>query len=1019
MRKSLTLLCFALLSSLVLLAQTRIIKGRVADEKGNPLPGASVQVRGTKTGTTTDAEGNFSIAVPTTAKSLLVSSLNYVNKEFAIGNGNTLAITLKANDASLEEVVVMGYSTVRKTNLTGSVAKVAGAEIENRPNLSFDQALAGKAAGVQVSTSSGLIGAPVNIRVRGASSISSGSQPLIVMDGVPLIQGDNGQLYNPTNALADINPNDIESVEVLKDASAASIYGSRASGGVLMITTKKGKSGAPRITYNSYFGYSQPARMMNVLDGPQYTSVINTMRTNAGLTASAANGDYNGDGITDNTDWQDKVYRKGITHDHQIGISGGSERTTYYASLGFNDFENYIIVNRQKRAAARLNLTTKVTNWFEIGIKSQFTRTTLYGLGSGTGAALSGVPFGPLTAYPNVPVYDATGAYYIGNGGNTVAQNTPNPVAVQNLNYDTRDNRRFINSVYGEISLLKGLKLKSQYNTDMQIGFTDQYWDPAVGDGQGLAGVAQTVATDSRVWSWFNTLNYNTRFGDHELGALAGAEYTKSSATFNYIFGLGLNDPLIRIITPANYATTGGENGIDVNNGLASYFGGINYGYKGKYLASFNIRSDAYSGFGRTNRWGYFPSGSAAWKISQESFWKSRLITDLKLRASYGITGNSNIGNYPSLATFAPTQYANIASLNLNNPGNSNLRWEQTGQFDVGFDMVIGKGINVVIDYYRKKTKDLILDNPILATVGFPGNTITENIGSIEASGFELAVNVPVINKRDFKWNISFNGATNKTKVISTNAFGNDIFGGQSIVRPGYNMSAFYLIRWAGVNSANGMPTFLDVNGVAKQYDHSAPAANRWTRVSDGAVTTAITAADRVVLNDKTPYPKFFGGLSQSFSYKQIDLSFDMQYSLGAYTFNNTLQNLVLMTGTRNKSVEILKAWTKAGDQTDVPRLFFGENQSTLGSTRFLEKADFVRMRNIQIGYTLPKKLLEKAKIANLRVYAQVQNAFTITGYKGMDPESNANGNVNIGLGIDTFRPYLARTFTFGINLGL
>lgn len=1019
MRKSLMLLCFALCSVILVQAQTRSIKGRITDEKGSPISNASVLLKGTTVGVNADANGNFTINVPENAKTLIVSSLNFATRELTLGNASTFNITLKSSDASLEEVVVMGYSTVRKSSLTGSVSKVGGSEIVNRPNLSFDQALAGKAAGVQVSTSSGLIGAPVNIRVRGASSISSGSEPLIVMDGVPLIQGNNGQLYNPTNALADINPNDIESVEVLKDASAAAIYGSRASGGVLLITTKKGKSGAPKMSYDTYVGFSQPAKFLHVLDGPQYTSTINTMRVNAGLAASASNGDFNGDGQPDNTNWQNEVYRNGLTHNHQVGISGGSERTTYYASLGYNDFENYIIVNRQKRAAVRLNLTTKVTNWLEVGIKTQFTRTFLYGLGSGTGNALSGVPFGPLTAYPNVPVYNAAGDYYVGNGGNTIPQNTPNPVAVQNLNYDTRDNRRFINSVYGEFTLLKGLKLKSQYNTDVQTSFTDQYWDASVGDGQGLAGVAQTVAAETRIWSWFNTLNYNKKIGEHDFSILAGTEYTKNYGISSYAFGIGMNDPLIRIIHPANFATTGTENAVELNNGLASYFGGLNYSYSGKYLASFNFRSDAYSGFGRTNRWGYFPSGSAAWRISQENFWKSRLVSDLKLRVSYGITGNSNIGNYPSLATFGPTTYSDIASLNLNSPGNSNLRWEQTGQFDIGFDAVIGKGINVVVDYYKKKTKDLILDNPILATVGFPGNLIRENIGSIESSGFELAVTLPVIQKRDFQWNISFNGATNKTKVISTNATGSDIFGGQSIVRPGYNMSAFFLIPWAGVNSANGQPMFTDINGVVKQYNHAATAANRWTRVSDGAVTTPITANDRVVLNDKTPYPTFFGGLSQNFNYKNFDLSFDLQYSFGAYVYNNTIQNLLLMTNTRNKSVDILKAWTKPGDKTDMPRLFFNENQSTQASTRFLEKADFLRMRNIQLGFTLPKKLLERAKIGNLRLYAQIQNAFTITGYKGMDPESNANGNVNVGLGIDAFRPYLARTITFGLNLGL
>ncbi len=1001
-------------------SQTKMITGSVTDDKANPIPNASIIAKGTKVGTTSGVDGSFKLSVPNNAVFLTISSLNYVSQDIRIPSGNFVNASLITKADNLQDVVVVGYSTVNRSSLSGSVAKISGNEIINRPVLSIDQALTGKAAGVQINTSSGLIGDNVTIRVRGSASISSGGQPLIVMDGVPLIQGNQGQLYNPANALADINPNDIESVEVLKDAAAASIYGSRASGGVILITTKKGKSGEAKVNYDAYIGMNQPGKQLIVLDADQFVSVINKMRSNAGLGNAVALGDFNGDGATDKTNWQDVVYRNGMTQNHQISISGGAGRTTYYSSASYNDFQNYIIVNRQKRITLRLNLTNKINNWLETGFKTQYSRTTSYGLGSGTGGALSGVPFGPLTAYPNVPIYSADGTYYTGAGGNTVSQNTPNPVAVQNLNYDTRDTKRFIASTYAEATLIKGLKFKSQYNVDVQTAYTDQYWDGSVGDGQGLAGVGQTVSSEVRVWSWFNTLNFNKKIGDHDLGVLAGAEYTRSYSSSNYAYGLNLFDPLFRLIGSSNYATIGAQNAVGgPNSGLASYFGGLNYGYKGKYLLSANIRTDAYSGFGRDNRWGNFPSTSVGWKISEEKFWKSKLVNDLKLRASYGVTGNSNIGDYPGLAAYSPTQYADIPSLNISTPGNSALRWEQTSQMDIGLDATIGKGISLVFDYYNKKTKDLILNNPILASIGFPGNTITQNIGSLETKGVELTIGLPIIEKRDFKWNINLNGAWNINKVISTNATGGDITGGQSIARPGYNMSVYYLIRWAGVNPANGFPMFLDVNGVAKQYDHSAPTANRWTKVSDGSVTTAITSADRVVDNSKTPIPKIFGGFSQSLIFKQFDLSFDLQYALGFYVYNSTRATLLSYTTTRNKSEEILNAWTKSSDVTNVPKLYWGENQSTQASTRFLEKGDFLRMRNIQIGYNLPKILLDKANLSRLRVYAQIQNAFTLTGYSGMDPESNANGNVNIGLGIDNFRPYLPRTFTIGFNIGL
>lgn len=523
----------------------------------------------------------------------------------------------------MQEVVVVGYSTVSKRNLTGAVAKVEGTQLANKPVLSFDQALTGKAAGVQVNTSSGLVGDVVNIRIRGAASLNNSSQPLIIIDGVPVTQGNVGQLYNPVNALADLNPNDIESVEVLKDASAAAIYGSRASVGVMLITTKKGKAGTATINYDMYAGFNSASRRMNVLNAADYTSIINTMRSNAGLTPVIDYGDYDNDGVKDvvDTDWQNEVYRRGFTQNHQVNMSGGTSRTNYYGSVSYTDFENYIINNRLRRGSARLNASTKVADWLTIGVNTQFSRSFQYGLGSGTGAAASGIPLGPLRYYPNVPVRDPNGDFYLAQGGNSLTVGIlPNPVAVLLANFDNVENQRFVGSGFAEAQIIKGLKFRSQYNTDLQNGATNQFWSPDVGDGSGLAGVAQRVYTQNKVWSWYNTLNYNTNIGDrHTLGLLAGSEYTKTSALFSYMYGIGLNDNALRLITPSNYGTVSAEDGF-VEDGLASYFGGFNYSFDEKYIISGNHRADAYSGYGRDNRWGYFPSISAGWVVSQENF---------------------------------------------------------------------------------------------------------------------------------------------------------------------------------------------------------------------------------------------------------------------------------------------------------------------------------------------------------------------------------------------------------------
>jgi TonB-linked SusC/RagA family outer membrane protein len=1012
-----------LLLSIQLLAQNRTITGKVNDAFGSPVAGASVQVKGTGNGTVTKDGGTFSLSVPANS-TLTISAVNHHTQELAIGDQTIYTITLQAgSQQSMDEVVVVGYTSINRRSLTGSVSKVQAGEIENRPVTSFDQALTGKAAGLQVNTSSGLIGDNVIIRIRGAASLGSSSQPLFVIDGTPVVQGNAGQLYNPVNALSDLNPNDIESVEVLKDASASAIYGSRAAAGVILITTKKGKAGQNKLTYDGYYGITQVSKKLNILNAEQYATNINKMRSNAGLGNVIASGDFNGDGKNDETDWQKEVFHSGKTHNQNISLSGGTSRLSFYGSVSYLDFENYIINNRLRRGSLRLNTTLKATGWLTFGINSQYSRGFQYGLGSGTGAAASGIPVGPLRYYPNVPVRDANGNFYVGQGNNGLTVGSiPNPVAPLLANFDNVDTRRLITSGYAEATIIRGLKFKTQFGVDYRQGYTTQWWSNEFGDGQGLGGVKQNVNDENRNWNWFNTLNYSTRFGRHEITALAGTEYTKRMSSFNYLFGLGINDRSLMLISSNNYRTVGASQGFD-ENALASYFGNVGYSFANKYFLTGNLRADAYSGFGKNSLTGYFPGASVGWRISEEDFFHGlrKRVNELKLRGGYGITGNNNIGSYTAFPSYTSVGYAELTPANaLNNPGNQDLRWERSSQLNIGMDIgLLNSRISIATDWYKKKSIDLVLANPVLASLGFPGNSITENIGQIQSHGFELSVQSDNIRSRNFTWSTNFNFAYNQNKVTATNSLNNDLFGGSSIARPGQPLGAYYLIRWVGVNPETGWAMFLDANGNKKMFNPSAPAPSRWTDEKGSSVVSAITANDRVVLSDKTPYPKYYGGMTNNFSFRGIDLSFDLQYALGVWIYNQTLQGLMGYTSVTNKSTDILNAWSAPGQATDVPKLYWNDNQWSQTSTRWLEKGDFVRIRNVQLGYNLPKSLLSGAKFTNLRLYAQVQNLYTFTGYKGIDPEANANGNTNIGLGIDNNRPYLPRTITFGLNLGL
>lgn len=620
MKKILQILFVGLFFANFANAQDRTITGTVTGREDKlPLPGVTVRLKGAKGGAQTNSAGKYSLDIPSGVTGIEFIYLGYETLTKSLPSNNVLNVTLEVSSNSLNEVQVNGYSTILKRESTSSTAQITGDKISNLPVTSFDQSLGGRVTGVQINNSSGLVGAPVTIRIRGISSLTLGSQPLIVVDGVPITQGNIGQLYNPANALSDINPNDIESLDVLKDASATSLYGSRGANGVIVITTKQGKTGTAKVTYDTYFGFNEPSKKIEVLNGEQYNTVINQKRANAGLGNLAAYGDYDGDGTVDvaSTDWQDEVYRKGFIMSHDFSISSATEKTSVFASASYLNYDNYIQVNGSQRGSARINVTHKVTDWFTVGINSQYSRNYQKGLGSGSGGAYSGVPYGPFFYYPNVPV-SVNGDYYYGKGGNTgTIGSLPNPVAVLNKNYDNYDTKRFLGSGFAEVKLLPGLKLRTTYGVDYQTGFANNYWTDEIGDGSGLGGLVQDVYNEALVWNWANTITYNKVIAqDHTINILGGAEYNKNTTKWFYASALGASDPFYNQFVGSAFTQFGADGGLGAN-GFDSYFASANYSYKQKYLATATFRADAYSGYGSENKRGGFPSAALAWRFTE------------------------------------------------------------------------------------------------------------------------------------------------------------------------------------------------------------------------------------------------------------------------------------------------------------------------------------------------------------------------------------------------------------------
>ncbi len=1047
-KRLLLLLSMALLTIGTALAQ-RTITGSVKDDKGEAMVGASVVVKGTTTGTVTDIDGKFSLNVPKDAATLVVSFTGYASKDVSLGTSNVVDVTL-TEGVGLSELVVVGYGTQQKRNITGSVGTVRGEDIAALPVQSFDQALQGRVAGVNVSLPNGVLNNQPVFRIRGISSINLSSFPLIVLDGVPTFSADPAQNSAANNPLSNINPNDIESIEILKDASAAAIYGSRASAGVVLITTKRGKKGKTKVSYDSWASLTTPARLPNLLNASQFSEIKNEARANspvAGNRPAAFFLDTINGQIVD-TKWSDLIYRQGFSHNHNLNFSGGNDNTNYYLSLGYTDQQGMIVANSFNRSSARLNLDHNVTKSFKIGgivgYSKNFNKAPNTGSLPGQAFNTGGLARIAFNLTPNVAPRNADGSYNLstnnqtGQGKNTVGVQWQNPVALAELNRFTSEANQIQTTVYGQVDLMKGLYFRTQYGID-NLAFEVQTYQSALhGDGFGSNGSSTNALVKNSRWNFQNILNYDvTVADDHNLTLLLGNEQQSTTSE-----GWGINrtnqtDPFFSSLQ-GTYTVALPVNNFQSENYLLSYFGRANYAYNRLFSATVNVRQDEYSAFAVGQKLGVFWGASAGLSISELGFWKNagldKSINYLKLRGSYGTVGNNQgLNDFSSFGLYNSGLYGTTGTIAIQQIARPDLSWETSKKTDVGIAFgLFGDKITGEVSYFLNDIDGILLSAPQapskgIGTVNSGGvvagsNGLLTNIGAMRNSGWEFSLSGTPLKMDKFKWTSNFNVAFIKNEV--TALFQNtDIFSTTAgleqtnVTRVGLPVGSLFVVPTAGVNPANGRRIFVNAKGRQVQYAHNE--ATPWTYVDDGSTAPAINIAVDGITQGPT-LPTWFGSWDNTFSAYGFDLNIQTQYSGGNLIYNGTKAGLRDMR-VWNNHTDVLKRWQKAGDVTDIPRVVWSDNVSNGSGIQIsenVEKGDFIRIRNITLGYTIPKSILSKIRMNSVRIYANVNNAFLFTNYTGTDPEVSTNGNSNLTPGIDRNSAPMAQSFLFGLNLG-
>lgn len=1025
MRKIRCCLITAVLAINTVCAQMKEITGKVTDVKsGSGLFGVTVTTKNEKISTVTGADGTFILKVPAKTTALILSYVGYKTNEAKISNGQVIAV-LTPGDDQLAEVIVTGYGTKIRREISGSIARVRGKDIENMPVSSVDAALQGKAAGVFVNSQSGKLGQAVTVRIRGNSSISASSQPLYVLDGVPVTAGDQSSYGGETNPLTDINPNDIESIDVLKDASAGAIYGSRAANGVILITTKRGRAGKTSVNVNYQTGSSKETRRVQFLNAEQYAELFlratNYYDTKAGTNPNDPSSEttfakdwmaYHSfdQWLTDpkkSYDWQDQAFQKGLYHQADIQMNGGNDRTKFFGSLQYLKQSGIVVGNNLDRLTGRLNLDHKANDWLSVGFTMSVARTLNRRLPDDNAFSnpLQSIAFMPVTPFtdPNTGLPTGTppgdlnvGLYY-------------NPRLTVDYAKYTQEVFRNLSNVYGNAKILPGLNFQTEFGVDILSQNEEGYFQNQTVRNQTRAarGVGENRAAFIVNYNTNNYFNYTKTFGNHTIDATVGMQYQQSTAKYNYTEGLDFPSNSYRKIASA--ATKSGGSSSQSDFSFVSTFFRANYKFNDRYLASVSIRRDGSSRFGANERYGYFPAGSIGWVLSEERFLQSvKAISFLKLRASYGEVGNAEIGNFPQLGLFiGDAGYAGNAGQRPSQIGNPDLKWETTAQFDVGLDFgILNNRITGELDYYEKKTSGLLLNVNIPGTSGF--TTQTKNVGKLENKGYEIVLNTQnFIGK--FKWSTNLNLANNKGKVVDIQ--GQVIEGGVSSmnrVSEGQPIGVFYTVQYAGVDENNGDALFYkNTAGANGQPDKST------------VNSAGYNQAQRTVVGD--PNPDYIFGITNNFSFKGIDLSVFINgvwgnqiniYGMGRYSSAN-------FRFEDNQTVDQVNAWTTPGQKTNIPQARWLSNNGAQVSSRYIVDGAYARVRTVTLGYSVPPKVLSKLKIDRIRVYASALNLFTFTDYPYWDPEVNADSfDSNIAKGNDFYTPPQPKTIVFGINIG-
>lgn len=990
------------------------VSGTVTDINGTPLPGANVLEKGTNNGITTDFDGNYSLQVSDNEAVLIVSYIGFATKEVSVNGQNTINVTLEESAAGLDEVVVVGYGTQKKKDLTGSITSLKQSEIENVPVTAVDALLQGRAPGVQVVQNSGAPGNANYIRIRGNNSLFGENRPLYVIDGVPMNEVTTNVL-NPggqqTTGNNDINPNDIASIEILKDASATAIYGSRGSNGVILITTKRGRTGDAKFEFNTYAGFQSVWKKLDVLNAQQYEDFIVESITNENEFRDADSQIEIPDEIRANgiqTNWQDEVFRTAPIQSYNLSMTAGNEKTNYFTSLSYFDQTGTIKGQDYERFTGRINIDHQATDKIKVGsnISVSFSENNrVYADFDGRN------PLGAaVIARPNTPIFTSTGAYF----QDQLTQNF-NPVQLtQEIPFNSSQ-KRLIGNLFVEYKPIENLTFRSSLGVDnlrdSQLLF--------VPNSLINTEFAQATAAEYEelVWVSESTLNYSNTFGDHDVSFLLGNTVQKSEESLLRTGGSQAGSNIVPTVNSISVPDLPAQN---ISNwGLMSFFGRLNYGFQDRYLLSGTLRADGSSRFPDGNKWGLFPSVSAGWRVSNEAFMENvKAISDLKFRASYGVVGNQELGNnFPGRARYntGSNYIGSFPGINISNIPNPELSWESTAQTNLGMDLALfDNHLSITFDAYEKVTSDLIFQRNIPRTAGFFGVAEFFNLGEVENRGIDLAINTINFSGK-FNWTTNFNINFNRNKIRSLpdfdpeNPTATDFFieqeggfgtdGTRTVFRVGEPIGSFYGWIFDGVDPETGGVQYVDTNG-------------------DGA----LGFDDRTILGNAQPLHT--GGFSNNFFYEGLDLSIFMQWSYGNDVYNQTGAVLEQMSGYNNQSTDILDRWQQPGDITDIPRATFndvtgryvdGANNTEI-SDRFLEDGSFLRVKDITLGYRLPLTTVEKLGLQKLRFYVSVRNAFTFTDYSGFDPESQ-NTAAATSIGVDYLTQPVPRTIITGLDI--